>query len=387
MAARPGKEAPILVLNAGSSSIKFAVFDKDLNETLSGLAAGIGGASVLKVGEERREMPFIDHRAALSAILAELEARGIEPARLRAAAHRVVHGGRRLTQPVRITPEVRAEIESCTPLAPLHNPHNLAAIDTLAAMVPDLPQFASFDTSFHATNPEVATRYAIPKMMETKGIRRYGFHGLSYASLVRRLPEVSGAPLPSRLLAFHLGNGASLCAIRNGQSVATTMGYSPLDGLTMGTRSGGIDANAVLRLVEDHGLERTKAILNHESGLLGLSGGKSDMRKLMLDHTADSDFAIEHFCYWSLRHAGSLIAAMEGLDAIAFTGGIGENALGVRARILRGLEWMGVRMDPDANHRNQPRLHADSSKVAVWVVPAEEERMIAMDAMRLLEAA
>ncbi len=166
-------------------------------------------------------------------------------------------------------------------------------------------------------------------------------------------PRCRGKKLPSRLLAFHLGNGAiAMRDPRTGKSVATTMGYSPLDGLTMGTRSGGIDANAVLRLVEENGLDRTKEILNHESGLLGLSGGKSDMRQLMLDHTADSDFAIEHFCYWSLRHAGSLIAAMEGLDAIAFTGGIGENAVGVRARILRGLEWLGVRLDPDANHRH-----------------------------------
>jgi len=155
----------------------------------------------------------------------------------------------------------------------------------------------------------------------------------------------------------------------------------------MGTRSGGIDANAVLRLVEENGLERTKAILNHESGLLGLSGGKSDMRNLMLDPSADSAFAIEHFCYWSLRHAGSLIAAMEGLDAIAFTGGIGENALGVRARILRGLEWTGVRMNPDANHRNEARLHAESSKVKAWVIPAKEEQMIAADAITLMEAA
>jgi acetate kinase len=162
------------------------------------------------------------------------------------------------------------------------------------------------------------------------------------------------------------------------------MGYSPLDGLTMGTRSGGIDANAVLRLVEENGLERTKEILNHESGLLGLSGGKSDMRKLMLDPSAESAFAVEHFCYWSLRHAGSLIAAMEGLDAIAFTGGIGENAVGVRARILRGLEWLGVRMDPGANNRGGPCLHSDDSRVSIWIVPAEEERMIAQDALSLM---
>lgn len=378
--------AELLVLNAGSSSIKFAVFDTALHERLAGMASEIGGASVLTISGQSAHLPMPDHKSALSAILAALKSHGIEPEGLAAAAHRVVHGGRRLTEAQRITAEVRAEIAACSPLAPLHNPHNLAAIDRLAELVPDLPQFASFDTSFHASNPDVATRYAIPRMQETKGIRRYGFHGLSYSSLVRRLPEISGQPLPSRLLAFHLGNGASLCAILNGRSVATTMGYSPLDGLTMGTRSGGIDANAVLRLVEDNGLERTKAILNHESGLLGLSGGTSDMRKLMLDPSADSAFAIEHFCYWSLRHAGSLIAAMEGVDAIAFTGGIGENAVGVRARLLRGLEWLGVRLNPDANHARRAKLHAETSRVAIWVVPAEEERMIAMDALRLLGA-
>ncbi|UWR75632.1 acetate/propionate family kinase [Phaeobacter inhibens] len=381
----PRSAADILVLNAGSSSIKFAIFDADLNQRLAGLAEGIGTPqSRLRIADTSRDSQFPSHAEALAAILAALPDHGLDPTQLAAVGHRVVHGGRKLTKPVRITHEIRAEIADCTPLAPLHNPHSLAAIDTMAATAPDLPQFASFDTSFHATNPEVATRYAIPRVEETKGIRRYGFHGLSYASLVRRLPEISGAALPSRLLAFHLGNGASLCAIRNGQSVATTMGYSPLDGLTMGTRSGGIDANAVLRLVEDNGLDRTKAILNNESGLLGLSGGKSDMRNLMLDPSADSAFAIEHFCYWSLRHAGSLIAAMEGLDAIAFTGGIGENAVGVRARILRGLEWIGARMDVDANHARKSRLHAGSSKVAIWVVEAEEERQIAMDAQTLM---
>lgn len=376
----------ILVLNAGSSSIKFAVFDADLNESCAGIAAEIGAGGFVEVDGIREAKPLIDHRAALRAVLAALEYKGVGLDKLAAAAHRVVHGGRKLSQPVRLNADVIAEIEACSPLAPLHNPHNLAAIETLAELAPDLPQFASFDTAFHATNPDVATRYAIPRMEETKGIRRYGFHGLSYASMVATYEDVTGEKLPARLLGFHLGNGASLCAIRNGQSIATTMGYSPLDGLTMGTRSGGIDANAVLRLVEDHGLERTKAILNHESGLLGLSGGKSDMRKLMLDHSADANFAVEHFCYWSLRHAGSLIAAMEGLDAIAFTGGIGENAVGVRALILRGLEWAGVRMDPDANHRSATRLHAETSTVGVWIVPAREEWMIARDAKTLLDA-
>ncbi len=374
----------ILVLNAGSSSVKFALFDTDLVEKHAGLAANIGGAGTLTVDGQTQTTSLPDHAAALACILGALKALGTTPDMLRAAAHRVVHGGATLTQPQRITPEIQAEIAACTPLAPLHNPHNLAAITALAKAAPDLAQYVSFDTAFHASNPTVATRYAIPKMLETQGIRRYGFHGLSYSSLVQSLPPLMGDKLPSRLLAFHLGNGASLCAIKNGQSIATTMGYSPLDGLTMGTRSGGIDANAVLRLVELHGVERVKAILNNESGLLGLSGGKSDMRNLMLDASADSDFAIEHFCYWTLRHAGSLIAAMEGVDAIAFTGGIGENAIAVRARILRGLEWLGVKMNPDANHRNASKLHAETSKIAVWLVPAQEERMIAKDALSLI---
>ncbi len=377
----------VLVLNAGSSSIKFAVFDAGFSVLTNGLAAEIGGASFLERDGERRQIPFIDHQSALRAIIADLEEAGHGLGTLRAAAHRVVHGGRKLVAPARVTDDVISEIQNCTPLAPLHNPHNLSAILALRALAPELPQFVSFDTAFHASNPDVATRYAIPRMMETKGIRRYGFHGLSYASLVERLPEVSGSPLPSRLLAFHLGNGASVAAIKNGKSIATTMGYSPLDGLTMGTRSGGIDANAVLRLVEENGLERTKSILNHESGLLGLSGGKSDMRKLMIDPSADSAFAIEHFCYWTVRHAGSLIAAMEGVDAIAFTGGIGENAVRVRGEICRALEWLGLVLDPDRNAKGQPRLHAESSRVSIWLVPAEEERMIAKDAVALLDAA
>ena len=214
----------ILVLNAGSSSIKFAVFGPDLSRKLSGSATEIGGASQIEIDGRTEPATLPDHTAALAAILSALKSRGITTASLRAAAHRVVHGGRNLTQPVRITPDVLTEIANCSPLAPLHNPHNLAAIQALAAVAPELPQFASFDTSFHATNPKVATRYAIPKLMETRGIRRYGFHGLSYASLVQSLPEISGAKLPARLLAFHLGNGASICAIRNGESIATTMG-------------------------------------------------------------------------------------------------------------------------------------------------------------------
>lgn len=374
----------ILVINAGSSSVKFATFDTALTPSITGVIADIGGAATLTLDGVESPISIDSHLGAIQAIMDILIEKGVQPSSLSAAAHRVVHGGAELTQPVLISADVLARIASCTPLAPLHNPHNLAAIDAIAQVAPDLPQYASFDTSFHATNPDVATRYAIPETDETQGIRRYGFHGLSYASLVESLPSVAGEKLPDRLLAFHLGNGASLCAIKTGKSVATTMGYSPIDGLTMGTRCGGIDANAVLRLVELYGLTETKGLLNNQSGLLGLSGGKSDMRRLMLDTSADSAFAIDHFCYWSARHAGSLVASMGGIDAIAFTGGIGENAVDVRQRISHNLEWLGIVLDPDANRNHGPRLHAQSSTVSAWVIPANEERMIASDALRLM---
>src|SRR5690606_34292841 len=250
---------------------------------------------------------------------------------------------------------------------------------------PGLPQVAVFDTAFHATNPEVAVRYAIPASEAAKGLRRYGFHGISYASLTERLPGLLGRPLPARLLAFHLGNGASLCAIREGRSVASSMGYSPLDGLTMGTRSGQIDGNAVLRLAEDHGIAGAARILNRESGLLAL-GGASDMRALQAAGTAEAGFAVAHFCYWAVRHAGSAVAAMGGLDAVAFTGGIGENDRDVRARICEGLGFLGVTVDAEANARNAPRIDAGGA-VAVAIVPAEEEAWIAAVTRRLVGGA
>lgn len=328
-------------------------------------------------------MPLADHVQALKAIFKALEGKGVDLSRLTAAAHRVVHGGRKLQTPCRVTESVLAEIERCVPLAPLHNPHNLAAIRAVAEVAPNLPQCVSFDTAFHADNPDVARRYAIPDAETRAGLERYGFHGISYESLVHKLPGISGGNFPARVLALHLGNGASLCAIQDGKSVATTMGYSPLEGLTMGTRCGSIDGNVVLKLVADHGLERTSQILNKESGLLAL-GGHSDMRMLRSLDTEQSRFAIEHFCYWAIRHAGSMIAAMGGLDAIAFTGGIGENDAQARARILEGLNWLGIDVDEKANEAGSPGLHNDASRVTAWIVPAEEEEMIARNAMSLM---
>ncbi|GAB4288061.1 MAG: acetate kinase [Roseovarius sp.] len=384
----PGHVAgPILVLNAGSSSIKAALFAPDLTERARVMAEGIGaapGAGRLRLGAESRTAEFDSHAAALDAVLAALAAAGHGLAGLAAAAHRVVHGGSALTRAVRIDAATRDAIARCTPLAPLHNPHNLAAIDLLARRAPDLPQVAAFDTAFHATNPELATRYAVPERIAARGIRRYGFHGLSYAALVDNLPAISAAPLPRRLLAFHLGHGASICAILEGRSVATTMGYSPLEGLPMSTRCGSIDAAAVLRLAAEDGIDATRDVLLRESGLKGLSGGIAEMRALLADDSPQSRFAVAHFCYWAVRHAGSLIAAMGGLDAIAFTGGIGENAAPVRARIVAGLGWLGARLEADANARGQARLHPPGCSVGCWIVPAAEERRIAAEALALL---
>ncbi len=331
----------LLVVNAGSSSVKVALFD-GLREVRRGQVAEIG-----------RE----GHRAALEQLLAQGFGAG-----LRAAAHRVVHGGADLVASCRVDALVSAGIAACVPLAPLHNPANLAGIEALEALLPGLPQYASFDTAFHATNPEVARRYALPVAEHVRGIRRFGFHGISYAGLVRKVKETAVDGLPKRLLGLHLGNGASLCAICDGVSVATTMGYSPLDGLTMGTRAGSIDGNAVLRLAELHGIKGAGRMLNRESGLLAL-GGSSDMRALQEAGTPEAAFARAHFAYWVQRHAGSMIAAMGGIDAMAFTGGIGENDAAIRDEIVRGLAWAG--------------------QVPVYVIPAEEERTIAMDAAAL----
>ena len=374
----------VLDVNAGSSSVKVAVFDAGLREVLAGRVTEIGSARArVEVGPLMGARVVANHAAALALVFEGMEEAGVPVAALRAAAHRVVHGGATLVAPCRVTEAVLAEVEACVPLAPLHNPANLTGIRAVAALMPDLPQYASFDTAFHATNPDVARRYAIPAEAEALGLRRYGFHGISYASVVRKVQVMGISRLPKRLLVFHLGNGASACGIVEGRSVATTMGYSPLDGLTMGTRAGGIDGNAVLRLAEVHGVAGAGRILNWESGLLGL-GGASDMRELARAGTPEARFAVEHFCYWAVRHAGSLIAAMGGLDAVAFTGGIGENDAGVRAAILRGLAYAGVAFDAAANAAGAAALHPDGANVAVWIVAAEEERQIAMEATHLM---
>lgn len=350
----------ILVLNTGSSSIKVALFDQDLRDILRGSVSGIGGAGELRLGSIRQDIHTTNHGAAIDAVLGALAQAGHPVSTLTAAAHRVVHGGATLTAPCALTPQTRDTIAACVPLAPLHNPPALAGIDALTDRAPDLPQYASFDTAFHATQSALATAYALPQSERDAGLRRYGFHGLSYAGMVAGF----GPSVPDKLLAFHLGAGVSLCAIAGGKSVATSMGYSPLSGPTMATRSGDIDGMAVLRLAERHGLDGAATLLNHHSGLLGLSGVSGDMRTLLDSPDPAARFAVDHFCHTILKQAGGLIALMGGVTALAFTGGIGENSAVIRDRITTGLGWLGP--------------------LPVHIVRADEEKQIARDAVSVM---
>ncbi len=371
-----------LVINAGSSSIKFAVFDAGLTRSIAGAVKEIGGAAELQLGDRHAAVTAPDHDAALGLIFAALEDNGVAPGDVTVAGHRVVHGGAELTEPVHVTAAILDELGGINSLAPLHNPHNLAAIRALMRRAPDLPQVACFDTAFHATNPEIAARYALPSTVLGQ-MRRYGFHGLSYAGLVEQLPLLSGRPLPRRLLAFHLGNGSSACAILDGQSVASSMGYSPLDGLVMGTRAGALDPEVVLTLTERLGVDEARRVLSHEGGLKALAG-QSDMRELLTDPSAAARFAVAFYCYWAARNGAGLIPAMGGVDAVVFTGGIGENAAPVRREICEHLKWLGVAISDDFNATNGPRLHLDGTAIDLWVVPADEERVIARDALQLV---
>ena len=358
----------LLVINSGSSSVKLALFDG---------AELCAQAQVENIGNGGP----VDHAVALDLGLKRL---AVPAAQVQAAAHRVVHGGAALTQTCRITAQVQAEIEACAGLAPLHNPPALAGIRAVARLWPAMPQYAAFDTAFHATNPEVTTAYALPLAERQRGLRRYGFHGLSYAAIVRKVQEMPGSSLPKRMLSFHLGNGASACAILDGRSVASSMGFSPLDGLTMGTRPGGLDPAVVMDLVARHGADGAGQMLNRASGLTAL-GGSNDMRVLHKAGTPEADFAIDHFCYWAARHGASLCAAMGGLDAITFTGGIGENDGITRSRIVNHLAFLGPVLDGDANVRGAQALHAATSAVAIWTIPADEERQIAIEARAVID--
>lgn len=347
----------ILVLNMGSSSLKAALFDDALGCLAQGGVTEIGQAGRMSLDGKSAPCACQSHAAALETWLSALGASGMDLSGLRVIAHRVVHGGPDLTTAQPLSPALRAKIEQLSALAPLHNPPALAGMDAAAARWPGLPQVAVFDTAFHATQAPVDTTYPLPADLRDAGLRRYGFHGISYSGLVRSL----GNGLPARLLAFHIGAGVSVCAIHNGASVATTMGYSPVSGTPMGTRSGDVDPALVLRLVRDLGLDRAERILWRESGLAALSGAGPDMQRIEAAGTPEADFAIDHFCQWIARQAAGLIPAMGGVDAVAFTGGIGENSDRVRTGILDRLAWLGG--------------------LPVHIVRADEERTIARSAL------
>jgi len=377
----------LLVLNAGSSSIKFALYDLPLSGRArhEGQIAGIGREPHFTVDEREQAAPatMADHAAAIGCLLDWLGA-ALHGSRLAGVGHRVVHGGAELIRPVRLEPSILEALAQLIPLAPHHQPHNLAAIGAVAARMPELPQVACFDTAFHATMPEEARRLPLPAEFDSRGLRRYGFHGLSYESIVARLPALAGL-LPRRLVIAHLGNGASMCAVKDGRSVATTMGFSTLDGLVMATRSGSIDPGLLLHLMrEGYGLAELEDLLYNRAGLLGLSGISADMKFLLESKVPAASAAVAFYCYRISRELGSLAAALGGLDAFVFTGGVGENAPEVRAQVCRSAGWLGIALDGAANLAAGPRITTSDSAVSAWVVATDEQEVIAAHTARLL---
>jgi acetate kinase len=389
----------ILVLNAGSSSLKFRAYDADgdggaLRLVVRGQIEGLYTEPRFSVtdgaGERREEKRWapgtqLGHDGAIAHIGDFLRSHG-SGHRLVAAGHRVVHGGMRFTGPTLVTPEVIAQLAALVPLAPLHQPHNLAPIRALARLRPDLPQVACFDTAFHRSQPEEAQAFALPQEITARGVRRYGFHGLSYEYIASRLPELAPEAARGRTVVAHLGNGASMCALSAGRSIASTMGFTAVDGLMMGTRCGSIDPGVILYLMDELKMD-TRAVedlIYKRSGLLGVSGISGDMRTLLASEDPHARFAVELFTYRIGRELGSLAAALEGIDALVFTGGIGERAASIRARACRHAGWLGVELDPAANDADGPRISLEASRVAAWVIPTDEELMIARHTSGLL---
>jgi acetate kinase len=380
----------ILVINAGSSSIKFRAFDmrEEEPEVLAyGQAEGLYGAarfsaadaSGASIGAQTWDQgAAIGHEAALEYIIEFLRSRGAGH-RLVAVGHRVVHGGQEFTQPVVATPAVVDKLETLTPLAPLHQPHNLAPIRILAKGRPELPQVACFDTAFHRAQPEVAQAYALPESITGHGVRRYGFHGLSYEYIASVLPSFAPEAAAGATVVCHLGNGSSMCAIKAGKSMASTMGFTAVDGLPMGTRCGNLDPGVILYLMDELKMDARaiETLIYKQSGLLGVSGLSNDMRVLLDSADARAHFAVDMFVYRIGRELGSLAAAMQGIDALVFTAGIGEHSAAIRERVCRQAQWLGVQLDPAANAAGGPRISTQDSKVSAWVIPTDEERMIA----------
>jgi acetate kinase len=389
----------ILVLNAGSSSIKFSLFAEagiDLALQCRGQIEGLftaphftardaKGATLAEKswGQGHR----LGHEGAL-AHLREFLRGELADFRLSGIGHRVVHGGLEFTRPVRLDADVLARLEKFIPLAPLHQPHNLAPIRLLLERQPEVTQVACFDTSFHRSNPDLAQRFAIPAELHDAGVRRYGFHGLSYEYIASVLSEYDAQAAAGRTVVLHLGNGASMCALAGGKSVASTMGFTAVDGLPMGTRCGAIDPGVLLYLIDERGMDARaiEKLIYQQSGLLGVSGISSDMRTLLASQEPRAKIAVDLYLYRIRRELGSLAAALGGLDAIVFTAGIGENAAAIRARVLEDAAWLGVKPNTRANAKGGPRISAARSRVSAWAIPTNEELMIARHTRRVLSA-
>jgi len=388
----------IAVLNAGSSSLKFSLFAErgaGLELTARGQAEGLhtaprfvakdGAGKVL--GEKSwGEGVRLGHDGALEHLVAFLRAE-LADHRLVGVGHRVVHGGLEYAQPVRLDATILAALEKYIPLAPLHQPHNLAPIRALLERSPQLPQVACFDTAFHSGAPAVAQAFALPKAITDRGVRRYGFHGLSYEYIAHVLPQHDERAARGKTVVLHLGNGSSMCAIAEGRSIASTMGFTAADGLPMGTRCGNLDPGVILYLMDELKMDARaiEKLIYQQSGLLGMSGISSDMRTLEGNDAPEAKAAIDVFVYRIGRELGSLAAALGGLDAVVFTAGIGENSRLLRGRVCHDAAWLGVELDAAANVRNGPRISTAGSRVSAWAIPTNEELMIARHTRRLLE--
>ena len=387
----------ILILNSGSSSLKFSVYldgerpEPVIEGQFESLAIhprfsaseGPGGRSWrFDWGEGSK----LGHQGALDYLVTWGRSGVLGSHAIAALGHRVVHGGAKFRGPALVDPMTIADLEDLVPLAPLHQPHNLIAIKAAVEIAPDLPQVVCFDTSFHLTQPAVARTFALPRRFAEEGVQRYGFHGLSYEYIASVLPEIDPVAAEGRTVVAHLGNGASMCALRAGRSVATTMGFSALDGLAMGTRCGSLDPGVLLYLIGRHGLgvRALEKLLYRRSGLLGISGESSDMRSLLTSASPRAAEAIDLFVYRVSRELGSLVAALGGLDALVFTGGIGENAPSIRSRVCGDAAWLGLEFAADANAAGGPRISTPESRVSAWVVPTDEEAVIARHTFELL---
>lgn len=387
----------VLVLNAGSSSIKFSLFFEQaaaLGLVLRGQIEGIytkpkftaSNASGTRIGaHEWDEGAKLGHDGAIDYLIGFLKEHA-DGHRLVAVGHRVVHGGLAFSEPTLATRSALAQLDTLIPLAPLHQPHNLAPIRVIAAHQPDLPQVACFDTAFHRAQPPLAQAFALPAEITDRGVRRYGFHGLSYEYIASALPRFDARAATGRTVVAHLGNGASMCAIKAGRSMASTMGFTAVDGLPMGTRCGAIDPGVMLYLMDEMKMDARaiEKLIYQQSGLLGVSGISSDMRALLASAEPRAQLAVDLFVYRIGRELGSLAAALGGLDALVFTGGIGEHAAQIRERVCRDAGWLGIALDAAANAAHGPRISTPDSSTSAWVIPTNEELMIAQHTLRVV---